>query len=62
MVEEKIKKRIVYLNKRIKKLEEREGKYNEPLTEHGHIELGKIRGSVVSKEMEIAFLESLIKA
>ncbi|WP_176524359.1 hypothetical protein [Bacillus thuringiensis] len=62
MVEEKIKKRIVYLNKRIKKLEEREGKYNEPLTKHGHIELGKIRGSVVSKEMEIAFLESLIKA
>lgn len=61
MMEEKIKARIVYLDKRIKKLEEQEGKYTEPLTEHGHVSLGRIRGSIVSKEMEIAFLESLLK-
>ncbi|WP_142340643.1 hypothetical protein [Bacillus cereus] len=61
-MKEKIQKRIVYLDERIKNLEARERTYREPLTKHGHIELGKVKGSIISKEMEIAFLESLIKS
>lgn len=60
-MEEKIKARLVYLDKRIKELEARVETYKEPLTKHGHIEVGKLRGSIVSKEMEIAFLESLLQ-
>ncbi|UOB93869.1 hypothetical protein BTI679_11860 [Bacillus wiedmannii] len=60
MMEEKIKARILYLDRRIKELQYREGKYEEPLTKYGHIELGKIRSSIISKEMEISFLESLV--
>lgn len=59
-MENEIKRRISYLDKRIKRLEFRIEKYKEPLTKFGHIEVGKIRGSIISKEMEIAFLTSLL--
>ncbi|PGT90067.1 hypothetical protein [Bacillus thuringiensis] len=61
-MEDKIKARIKYLDKRIKEFESRVEKYKEPLTTHGHIEVGKLRGSIVSKEMEISFLESLVES
>ncbi|MDA2681063.1 hypothetical protein PDQ70_16400 [Bacillus cereus group sp. Bc011] len=60
-MEEKIRNRIKYLLKRIKTLEDRE-KYYEQLnkTDIGYISLGRIRGDILSKEMEISFLESLL--
>ncbi|PGM07228.1 hypothetical protein [Bacillus thuringiensis] len=61
-MEDKIKARIIYLDRKIRKLEEREDAYEaKKLTKHGYISLGKVRGSVISKEMEISFLESLLK-
>ena len=63
MMEDKIKKRILYLDRRIKELEYQLSNYGDEmnLTKYSYIEEGKIRGSIVSKEMEIAFLESLIE-
>ncbi|MEH7218745.1 hypothetical protein [Bacillus toyonensis] len=61
-MEDKIKARIQYLDRRIKELEKREDAYEAKLlTEHGYISLGKIRGYIISKEMEISFLESLLE-
>ncbi|MEJ1517789.1 hypothetical protein R3O67_31920 [Bacillus cereus] len=60
-MKDEIKKRITYLNTRIENLESREKEYKEPLTKFGHIEVGRIRGSIISKEMEIAFLTSLLQ-
>jgi hypothetical protein len=60
-MEDKIKARIQYLDRKIKELEEREDAYETTeLTKHGYISLGKVRGNIISKEMEISFLESLI--
>ncbi|MDA1883105.1 hypothetical protein [Bacillus cereus group sp. BY105LC] len=62
-MEDKIKTRILYLDRRIKELEYQLSNYGDEmnLTKYGYIEEGKIRGSIISKEMEIAFLESLIE-
>lgn len=61
-MEDKIKARIQYLDRKIKELEEREDAYEtKELTKHGYSSLGRIRGNIISKEMEISFLESLLE-
>ncbi|WP_410976882.1 hypothetical protein [Bacillus cereus] len=62
-MEDKIKTRILYLDRRIKELEYQLSNYGDEmnLTKYGYIEEGKIRGNIISKEMEITFLESLLK-
>ncbi|MGR5883071.1 hypothetical protein ACT7DC_25235 [Bacillus cereus] len=62
-MEDKIKTRILYLDRRIKELEYQLSNYGDEmnLTKYGYIEEGKIRGNIISKEREITFLESLLK-
>ncbi|PEL95793.1 hypothetical protein CN604_24775 [Bacillus wiedmannii] len=59
---DKIKTRILYIDRRIKELEYQLSNYGDEmnLTKYGYIEEGKIRGNIISKEMEISFLESLL--